>query len=143
MIVFLGLVLLLTSLLMIVLVLLHKGKGGGLSDMFGGGASSSVGGSAVAERNKMLYVEPSGGAEEIFTRGYDYLFFAQPSTSLDLPAQVQAIAHSVFTQGFVDAMHPTMVLPILVLVLAASAVLFVRGRKPAALTIHEEEAAVA
>ncbi|EPD57775.1 amino acid ABC transporter substrate-binding protein [Streptomyces sp. HGB0020] len=43
--------------------------------------------SAVAERNKMLYVEPSGGAEEIFTRGYDYLFFAQPSTSLDLPEQ--------------------------------------------------------
>jgi preprotein translocase subunit SecG len=50
-IVFLGVVLILTSLLMIVLVLLHKGKGGGLSDMFGGGASSSVGGSAVAERN--------------------------------------------------------------------------------------------
>ncbi len=67
----------------------------------------------------------------------------QSGTSLDLPAQVQAIAHYVFTHGFVDAMHPTMVLPILVLVLAASAVLFVRGRKPAALTIHEEEAAVA
>ncbi len=43
--------------------------------------------SAVAERNRMLFVEPSGGAEEIFTRGYDYLFFAQPSTSLDLPEQ--------------------------------------------------------
>ncbi|MFJ6569730.1 amino acid ABC transporter substrate-binding protein [Streptomyces sp. NPDC091292] len=43
--------------------------------------------SAVAERSKMLYVEPSGGAEEIFSRGYDYLFFAQPSTSLDLPEQ--------------------------------------------------------
>ncbi|MFG3367119.1 amino acid ABC transporter substrate-binding protein [Streptomyces sp. NPDC090032] len=43
--------------------------------------------SAVAERSKMLYVEPSGGAEEIFDRGYDYLFFAQPSTSLDLPDQ--------------------------------------------------------
>ena len=67
----------------------------------------------------------------------------QSGTSLDLPAQVQAIAHYVFTHGFVDAMHPTMVLPILVLVLAASAVLFVRGRKPAALSIHEEEAAVA
>ena len=33
------------------LVLLHKGKGGGLSDMFGGGVSSSLGGSSVAERN--------------------------------------------------------------------------------------------
>jgi len=40
-----------TSLLLILLVLLHKGRGGGLSDMFGGGVSSSLGGSSVAERN--------------------------------------------------------------------------------------------
>jgi len=40
-----------TSLLLIALVLLHKGKGGGLSDMFGGGFSSSLGGSNVVERN--------------------------------------------------------------------------------------------
>ena len=40
-----------TSLMMIVLVLLHKGRGGGLSDMFGGGISSSLGGSSIAERN--------------------------------------------------------------------------------------------
>ncbi len=39
-----------TSLLLIALVLLHKGKGG-VSDMFGGGMSSSLGGSSVAERN--------------------------------------------------------------------------------------------
>ncbi|AUG80148.1 preprotein translocase subunit SecG [Kitasatospora sp. MMS16-BH015] len=39
------------SLLMVILVLLHKGKGGGLSDMFGGGSMSAGGGSAVAERN--------------------------------------------------------------------------------------------
>ena len=43
--------LMLTSLLMIVLILLHKGRGGGLSDMFGGGASTSMGGSSIAERN--------------------------------------------------------------------------------------------
>jgi preprotein translocase subunit SecG len=43
--------LLITSSLMILLVLLHKGKGGGLSDMFGGGVSSSLGGSSVVERN--------------------------------------------------------------------------------------------
>jgi preprotein translocase subunit SecG len=43
--------LVITSLLLVLLVLLHKGKGGGLSDMFGGGMSSSVGGSSVAERN--------------------------------------------------------------------------------------------
>ncbi|WP_297733091.1 preprotein translocase subunit SecG [Nocardioides sp.] len=39
------------SLVMIMLVLLHKGRGGGLSDMFGGGVSSTLGGSSVAERN--------------------------------------------------------------------------------------------
>ena len=44
-------VLVLSSLLMILLVLLHKGKGGGLSDLFGGGVSSSLGGSSVVERN--------------------------------------------------------------------------------------------
>jgi preprotein translocase subunit SecG len=44
-------VLMATSLLLIVLVLLHKGKGGGLSDLFGGGVSSSLGGSSVVERN--------------------------------------------------------------------------------------------
>jgi len=43
--------LIISSLLMIVLVLMHKGRGGGLSDMFGGGVSSSLGGSSVAERN--------------------------------------------------------------------------------------------
>jgi len=40
-----------TSLLLILLILLHKGRGGGLSDMFGGGVSSGLGGSSVAERN--------------------------------------------------------------------------------------------
>ncbi len=43
--------LMLSSLFLILLVLLHKGRGGGLSDMFGGGASGGVGGSSVAERN--------------------------------------------------------------------------------------------
>ena len=44
-------VLIATSCFLILLVLLHKGRGGGLSDMFGGGVSSSLGGSSVAERN--------------------------------------------------------------------------------------------
>jgi preprotein translocase subunit SecG len=48
---FLSALLVLTSVGMIVLVLLHKGKGGGLSNMFGGGVSSSLGGSAVVEKN--------------------------------------------------------------------------------------------
>ena len=41
----------LTSLFLTLLILLHKGKGGGMSDMFGGGMSASVGSSGVAERN--------------------------------------------------------------------------------------------
>jgi len=43
--------LVLTSFILIGLVLLHKGRGGGLSDMFGGGVSSSLGGSSVADKN--------------------------------------------------------------------------------------------
>ena len=41
----------LTSVILSVLILLHRGQGGGLSDMFGGGVSSSLGGSAVVEKN--------------------------------------------------------------------------------------------
>jgi preprotein translocase subunit SecG len=44
-------ILIITSLVMVLLVLLHKGKGGGLSDMFGGGVSSTLGSSSVVERN--------------------------------------------------------------------------------------------
>lgn len=40
-----------TSLLLTLLILLHKGRGGGVSDMFGGGVTSSLGSSGVAERN--------------------------------------------------------------------------------------------
>ena len=43
--------LVLSSLFLTLLILMHKGKGGGLSDMFGGGMSSSLGGSTIAERN--------------------------------------------------------------------------------------------
>jgi preprotein translocase subunit SecG len=43
--------LILTSVILIVLILLHRGKGGGLSNMFGGGVSSSLGGSTVVEKN--------------------------------------------------------------------------------------------
>jgi preprotein translocase subunit SecG len=46
-----SIVVIICSLLLTLLVLLHKGRGGGLSDLFGGGVSSSLGGSSVAERN--------------------------------------------------------------------------------------------
>ncbi len=51
MVIALSLVLIVTSSLLVLLVLLHKGKGGGLSDLFGGGMSASLGGSSVVERN--------------------------------------------------------------------------------------------
>jgi preprotein translocase subunit SecG len=41
----------LTSIVLVVLVLLHSGKGGGLSDMFGGGMGAAAAGSTVVERN--------------------------------------------------------------------------------------------
>lgn len=39
------------SVLLIMLILMHKGKGGGLSDMFGGGVSSSLGSAGNAQSN--------------------------------------------------------------------------------------------
>jgi preprotein translocase subunit SecG len=48
-------VLVITSVLLTLLILLHRGKGGGLSSMFGGGVSSNLAGSSVAERNLDRY----------------------------------------------------------------------------------------
>ena len=44
-------ILALTSILLTLMILLHRGRGGGLSDMFGGGVTSNLGSSGVAERN--------------------------------------------------------------------------------------------
>ena len=46
----LSIVLILTSVVLSLFVLLHKGRGGGMSDLFGGGMSTSMGGSSAAER---------------------------------------------------------------------------------------------
>ena len=46
-----SIVLVITSIVLSLFVLMHKGRGGGLSDLFGGGISSSLGGTSVAERN--------------------------------------------------------------------------------------------
>jgi len=47
-----GILHVIVSLLMVVLILLHAGRGGGLSDVFGGGMmQSQLGGSTLAERN--------------------------------------------------------------------------------------------
>lgn len=44
-----------TSLLLTMLILLHKGQGGGMSQMFGGGMSSSLSSSGVAQRNLHVF----------------------------------------------------------------------------------------
>jgi preprotein translocase subunit SecG len=47
----LQIVLVITSVLLCLLILLHRGRGGGLSSLFGGGMQSSLSGSARAEKN--------------------------------------------------------------------------------------------
>lgn len=47
----LSIVLCVISVILTLFVLLHKSRGGGLSDLFGGGVTSSMGGHSVAERN--------------------------------------------------------------------------------------------
>ncbi|WP_194813958.1 preprotein translocase subunit SecG [Nocardia sp. XZ_19_385] len=48
---FLDILLIATSVLLVLLVLLHRAKGGGLSSLFGGGVQSSLSGSTVVEKN--------------------------------------------------------------------------------------------
>lgn len=51
MILTLKIILVITSILVMLLVLLHRAKGGGLSTLFGGGVQSSLSGSTVVEKN--------------------------------------------------------------------------------------------
>jgi preprotein translocase subunit SecG len=47
----LRILLVVTSILVVLLVLLHRAKGGGLSTLFGGGVQSALAGSTVVEKN--------------------------------------------------------------------------------------------
>ncbi|MDR0958763.1 MAG: preprotein translocase subunit SecG [Propionibacteriaceae bacterium] len=47
----LSIVLVITSLLLTAAILVHKSRGGGMSDLFGGGMSTAMGGTSIAERN--------------------------------------------------------------------------------------------
>ncbi|CAM2753174.1 preprotein translocase subunit SecG [Corynebacterium propinquum] len=51
----LQIILLVTAVLMTIFILLHKGKGGGLSSLFGGGVQSNLSGSTVVEKNLTRY----------------------------------------------------------------------------------------
>ena len=51
----LEIVLVISAILMTVFVLLHKGKGGGLSSLFGGGVQANLSGSTVVEKNLNRY----------------------------------------------------------------------------------------
>jgi len=68
---------------------------------------------------------------------------ADATTAVSAERWAEAIAHYVFTHAFVDAMHPTMVVPIVILVVAAAASVSVRGPRREAVAAHEEQAAVA
>jgi branched-chain amino acid transport system substrate-binding protein len=57
--------------------------------------------SAVAEKNRMLYVEPAGGSPELFSRGFEYLFFAQQST-----ADRQGLLFAEHVAGLPDGERP-------------------------------------
>ena len=67
----------------------------------------------------------------------------QSGASLQLPAGIQGIAHSVFTHAFVDAIHSTLALPIVILVLAALGATFLRAHTVAAAAPEEEVTAAA
>ncbi len=58
--------------------------------------------SAVAERNQMLYVEPAGGSPEMFSRGFEYLFFAQQAT-----ADKQGKLFGEYIAGLPEGERPT------------------------------------
>lgn len=47
----LQIVLIISSVMLVLLILLHRGRGGGLSSLFGGGVQSSLSGSSVVEKN--------------------------------------------------------------------------------------------
>ena len=49
--IFLRVLAIVSILVLMLLVLLHRGKGGGLSSLFGGGVQSSLSGSSVVEKN--------------------------------------------------------------------------------------------
>ncbi len=64
----------LTSIMLVLLILLHSGRGGGLSDMFGGGMGPvGMGGSTVAERNLDRYTVIIAGVWAVCTVSLTFL----------------------------------------------------------------------
>jgi preprotein translocase subunit SecG len=78
MILFLSILLMITSTLLVVLILLHRGKGGGLSSLFGGSVSSSLSGSSVVEKNLDRLTIFSGVLWAICIVGLGLLLKASP-----------------------------------------------------------------
>jgi EmrB/QacA subfamily drug resistance transporter len=67
-----------------------------------------------------------------------------PGVPADVVQMLRAAAHHVFTHAFVDAMRPTMVLPIVIIAIVAACTFFVRADRPSAEAHRaEEQAAVA
>jgi hypothetical protein len=67
-----------------------------------------------------------------------------PGVPAEVVQMLQDAAHYVFTHAFVDAMRPTLILPMVIIAIAAAGTFFVRADKPAAEAAPaEERAAVA
>ena len=74
MILALSVLLIVASLVLVVLVLLHRGKGGGLSSMLGGSFYSNLSGSSVVERNLDRLTIIAGGGWAISIIGLGLLY---------------------------------------------------------------------
>src|ERR1700730_15168226 len=96
-----------------------------------GVASSDVSGSRAASTARVPRARFSQAASHGLEVGR-----GQTGGQLQLPAGIPAqiaqqlgrLAHDVFTQSFVDAMRPSMLLGVLVILIAAAGVLGVRAR---------------
>jgi preprotein translocase subunit SecG len=76
-----------TSLLVMLLVLLHRAKGGGLSTLFGGGVQSALAGSTVVEKNldRLTYFVTAIWVISIIGVGLQIRYGAPPPTTPTTP----------------------------------------------------------
>lgn len=88
--------LILTSTLLTLLVLLHRGKGGGMSSMFGGGVSTSLAGSSVAEKNLDRYTILVGIVWFACIVGLGLWLKTELSGSSSTPAESMAAVKALF-----------------------------------------------
>lgn len=97
----LSIILILTSIVLALFILLHKGRGGGMSDLFGGGMTTSMGGTSVAERNLDRITIVVGAVWLFSVLGLLtlYRFFPEVGSLNAEPAPAPAASQSVTPSG--------------------------------------------